>query len=67
MELNDVIRYIDEVLRELRIDDFITGLSDIANVLEISRDEIDFGYIEQWVAKLDLRHEWNLVRERLGL
>jgi hypothetical protein len=39
-------------------------LRDIVGVLRISGDQIDYEYLQRWVAALDLTNEWALVTKR---
>lgn len=41
-------------------------LRDIAGVFKISGDQIDRGYLEEWVAKLGLEEVWSEVLNRLS-
>lgn len=41
-------------------------LRDIAAVLQVNGDGIDYGYIEQWVTELDLLAVWTAILARLG-
>jgi hypothetical protein len=38
---------------------------DIASMLKVSGDKLDFGYIEQWVQRLDLMSEWRVMLKRV--
>jgi len=39
-------------------------LRDIASVIKISGETLDFGYLERWAEELELRDVWNIVLER---
>ncbi len=39
-------------------------LRDIASMIKILGEKLDFTYIEQWARRLDLADEWRIVRER---
>jgi hypothetical protein len=41
-------------------------LRDIAGVLKISGDEIDFDYLDRWAERLGVADLWRRVRERAG-
>jgi len=40
-------------------------LRDITGILEVSGEEIDLSYIDQWVQRLDLTEIWKAIQERL--
>lgn len=37
-------------------------LRDVAGILEVRGDDLDFAYIEEWVAELGLGPQWDLAR-----
>ncbi len=39
-------------------------LDDIAGMLRTMGDQLDHGYVDSWVARLDLAHEWALAQQR---
>lgn len=41
-------------------------LRDIAGVFKISGDQIDRGYLEEWIARLGLEEVWSAVLNRLS-
>ena len=41
-------------------------LRDVAGVLKISGDEIDFAYVDEWAERLGVTDLWRRVRERAG-
>jgi hypothetical protein len=42
-------------------------LEDVAGVLRVSGDDLDYPYIERWVANLGLAAEWARAQSRAGL
>ena len=40
---------------------------DITSVIKTQGNKIDFAYIERWVARIGVRDEWQLIKQRLGL
>jgi hypothetical protein len=42
-------------------------LEDIAGVLKVQKDKLDFSYIEKWVAELGLASEWSRARRMADL
>jgi hypothetical protein len=39
-------------------------LRDIASVIKISGETLDFQYLERWAEELELREVWNIVLDR---
>jgi hypothetical protein len=60
----------DVILKKLQY--YKEGLSnkhlrDIAGIMKITRDAVDFDYLEKWVEVLDLKQEWQQAKIESGL
>jgi len=42
-------------------------IRDIAGMLKLQKDKLDFGYITEWASKLNVVREWDMVRQQVGL
>jgi hypothetical protein len=42
-------------------------IEDVAGVLKVQHDSLDFPYIEKWITELGLIAEWNRARQSAGL
>jgi hypothetical protein len=41
-------------------------LRDIAGVIKVKQDELDFEYINSWSEKLNVASQWDLVKQRIA-
>lgn len=41
-------------------------LQDAAGIIKMQRETLDFGYIEEWVATLQLHRQWAALQELAG-
>ncbi len=41
-------------------------LRDIVGILKVQAEAIDYSYLTNWIAKLDVSAEWRLVTDRMG-
>ena len=42
-------------------------IEDVSKLLEVRWDQVDLGYVEQWVEQLGLQAQWAMAREQAGL
>ena len=42
-------------------------IQDVASVLKVQRQKLDYAYIERWIAELGLASEWSHARQAAGL
>ena len=50
-----------------RMGESLRQLNDVAGVLKIRGDRLDYPYIEKWVAELGLSSQWQRARQSAGL
>ena len=41
-------------------------MNDAVGIAQVQRDNLDFDYIERWIAVLELDHQWKIMRKRAG-
>ena len=41
-------------------------MTDAIGILQVQREHLDLDYVERWISVLDLEHQWNAARERVG-
>jgi hypothetical protein len=71
MEQDELLRHAARCFDKHGIRYFVTGAvaaiaRDIAGILKISADAIDFAYIDTWARKLGLEEMWAAVSKRAG-
>ncbi len=42
-------------------------LRDITGIVRVSGDELDYSYLEGWVLRNSVQHEWQAIKSRLGM
>ncbi len=42
-------------------------LRDITGIVRVSGDELDYSYLELWVLRNRVQHEWQAIKSRLGM
>ncbi len=62
----------DVLLHKLSYYQLSGGMSDkhvrdIAGMIKLLGDKLDFAYISAWTAKLGLSAEWDMIRQRVGI
>jgi hypothetical protein len=68
MERAELLRRVTAALEELeysREGESEKHLRDIAGVIKVTGEELDDGYIDEWVERLNLEEAWHRVLERI--